>query len=220
MKIQANSICKIINNIDSKEEIKTLIFVGGYCSNDILVQLIKNGLNKFTTYLVPSNPSLSIMEVAVLFGIEPSTISIRKAKYTIGKKINDFWDDKKRSEKGTKYFNKETQRWVSKDCFDKFIEINQNLQYEQEIIHSLYPATKTQIAVSSIFYKTEKTNPTFIFEEGMIKIGELRLVFGKDYENYEGRKIKTIMKFGGTFIDVTAIHIKSGKSVNTTLIFD
>ena len=46
MKIQADSICKIINNINSKEEIKTVIFVGGYCSNDILVQLIKNGLKK------------------------------------------------------------------------------------------------------------------------------------------------------------------------------
>jgi len=28
------------------------------------------------------------------------------------------------------------------------------------------------------------------------------------------------MKFGGTFIDVTAKHIKSGKSVKTTLSFD
>ena len=71
-----------------------------------------------------------------------------------------------------------------------------------------------------LFYKTEKPNPTFIFEEGITKIGELRLVFGKEYEKYEDREIKTIMKFGGTFIDVTAIHIKSGKSVNATLKFD
>ena len=40
MKIQANSICKIINDINEKEEIKTLIFVGGYCSNEILLKLI------------------------------------------------------------------------------------------------------------------------------------------------------------------------------------
>ena len=71
-----------------------------------------------------------------------------------------------------------------------------------------------------LFYKTKKPNPTFIFEEGIIKIGELKLVFGKEYEKHEDQKIKTIMKFGGTFIDVTAIHVKSGKSVNTTLIFD
>ena len=59
-----------------------------------------------------------------------------------------------------------------------------------------------------------------ILEEGISKIGELRLVFDKEYEKYEDQEIKTIMKFGGTFIDVTAIHLKSGKSVNTTLTFD
>ena len=56
MKKQADSICKIINDINEKEEIKTLIFVGGYCSNEILLKLIKSGLNKITTYLQPSNP--------------------------------------------------------------------------------------------------------------------------------------------------------------------
>ena len=83
-KIQSNSKCQIINDINSKEEIKTIIFVGGYCSNEILLKLIKSGLNKITTFLKPSNPSLAIMEGAVLFGIEPSTINIRKSKYTIG----------------------------------------------------------------------------------------------------------------------------------------
>ena len=40
IKEQANSISEIINKINSKEEIKTIIFVGGYCSNEILVNLI------------------------------------------------------------------------------------------------------------------------------------------------------------------------------------
>ena len=63
MSNQANSICKIINDINSKESIKTLIFVGGYCSNEIIIKLIKDGLNNITTYLQPSNPILSVMEV-------------------------------------------------------------------------------------------------------------------------------------------------------------
>jgi hypothetical protein len=71
-----------------------------------------------------------------------------------------------------------------------------------------------------MFYKTKKANPIFTFEEGIIKIGECRLEIGKEYENYKDREIRTIMKFGGTFIDVTAIHLKSGKTVKTTLTFD
>jgi len=91
MKIQANSISEIINEINKKEVIKTIIFVGGYCSNEILVNLIKNNLKKVNVFLQPSNPSLAIMEGAVLFGIEPSTINMRKAKYTIGDDASLPW---------------------------------------------------------------------------------------------------------------------------------
>ena len=223
IKTQSNSITKIINEICSKEKISTIILIGGYCSNEILLKLIKEDLRKnITTYLQPSNPSLAIMEGAVLFGIEPSTINIRKAKYTIGKKLNIEWNESKHSGKGTKYFNEEKQKYYCKDCFEKFIEINQNLKYEQEVCHisSIPSINKRKSAVTMQFYKSKNPNPTFIFDEGMIKIGECRLDIGKEYESYKDRKIKTIMKFGGTYIDVTAIHIKTGISVKTTLTFD
>ena len=220
MKIQADSICKIINDINSKEEIKTLIFVGGYCSNEILTNLIKNGLNKITTYLQPSNPSLAIMEGAVLFGIEPSTINERKAKYTIGMVFNTKWDDEKHSRKGLKYFDDETNEWLCQECFDKFIEVNQSLKYEEEITHIGFIHDKDQISQKLWFYKTKDPNPIFIFDEGVNKIGECELYVGKTYKKLEDRKVKVIMKFGGTFIDVIAIHVKSGKSIKTTLTFD
>ena len=54
----------------------------------------------------------------------------------------------------------------------------------------------------------------------MVKIGVCRIDIDKEYESFKDRKIKTIMKFGGTFIDVTAIHKKSGITVKTKLIFD
>jgi len=217
MTIQADSISKIINDINLKEEIKTIIFVGGYCSNEILIGLIKNNLNNISTYLQPSNPILAIMEGAVLFGIEPSKISIRKAKYTIGQGINDPWDDSKYLASGFKFFSPEANGWFCSNCFLKYIEINQNLSYEDEIIRSNFSPTFNSCMT---FYKTKKINPTFITEEGIIRIGECQLEIDKEYTNYNDREIKIIMKFGGTFIDVTAIHVKSGKSVKTTLTFD
>ena len=126
MKTQANSICKIINDINIKEEIKTIIFVGGYCSNEILLKLIKNDLTKITTYLQPSNPSLAIMEGAVLFGIQPSSINVRKAKYTIGTENAIPWNDKLHSKKGEKFFVEELKGWFCKNCFLKYIEFDQS----------------------------------------------------------------------------------------------
>ena len=59
-----------------------------------------------------------------------------------------------------------------------------------------------------------------IYDKGVVKIGECELDVDKIYENIDERKIEIKMKFGGTFIDVTAIHIKTGKSVKTELTFD
>ena len=217
---QANSICKIINDINEKEEIKTLIFVGGYCSNEILTNLIKDGLDKVKFFLQPSNPSLSIMEGAVLFGIEPATINIRKAKYTIGCPINSVWDDKIHKEKGVKYVGEITGTTYCEGCFQKFITINQDLKYGEEISHFFYPRYKDHRNFYFSIYKTIKPNPIFISESGIIKIGGYSLEIGEEYQSYKDMKLKTIMKFGGTFIDVVTIHVKSGKSVKTTLKFD
>ena len=97
---QANSICEIIKDIHSKndEEIKTLIFVGGYSSNEVLVSLIKNGLTNILNILRPTRPSLAIMEGAVIFGMNPYIIMERKAKYTIGLNYRAPWDEDKHSE--------------------------------------------------------------------------------------------------------------------------
>ena len=96
------------------------------------------------------------MEGAVLFGIEPSSISIRRAKYTIGARMNDYWNEEKHSEKGKKYFNEDTKSWFCEDCFIKFIEINQELKYEEEISRIHYMSEKNQRYIYLEFYKTKK----------------------------------------------------------------
>jgi hypothetical protein len=94
------------------------------------------------------------------------------------------------------------------------------LKYEEEVSKNHYMGYKNQTDVKQKFFKTKKENPLFISEEGVSKIGECLLDVGQAYEKREDRKLKTIMKFGGTFIDVIGIHLKSGKTVKTTLTFD
>ena len=219
METQANSICEIINKINSDGQIKYLIFVGGYCSNEILVNLIKNRLKHIKIFLQPSNPSLAVMEGAVLFGIEPSTINIRKAKYTIGERLSIKWNDKLHSGRGTKFYDEDVKAWFCADCFVKYIEINKSLNFGETITRESYYNKKAQ-NIPMEFYITKKKDPSFIFEEGVKKVGEYRLDLGEQYKNLEDRKIITTMKFGGTFIDVAANHLKSGKSVKTKLNFD
>ena len=217
IKSQTDSICKIINDILSKENIKTIIFVGGYCYNKVLLELIKKGLKNNLTPLQPSRPCLSIMEGAVLFGIEPSTINIRKSKYTIGANFLDIWDDKRHSKKGKKIFIKDFKKWMCIDCFEKFFEINQSIKLDEKITKTYIMETRRFCEIN--FYKTLKPDPIFTFEEGVIFLGKCRIDTGKEYEKLEDRQLNVTMKYGGTFIDVSAIHIKSGNFAKVKLLY-
>lgn len=219
IKNQANLICNAIRNIlnSTTKEINTVIFVGGYCSNEIIISLIKKGLKgKIKNFLQPSKPCLSIMEGAVLFGINPNIINSRIAKYTIGQGVRDTWNEEKHSKMGKKVFDEVDKEWKCDDCFSKFIEINQKLKINQEITKSYRTAGARFCTLN--FYQTLNPNPIFTFENGVDKIGDCELDAGKDYPPGE-RSIEVSMKFGGTFIDVKAIHIKSGKIIKTTLNF-
>ena len=218
IKNQAIKINKVIKNIinKSKNKIDSIIFVGGYCSNDILIHLIKKDLKTYT-FLQPSKPCLAIMEGAVLFGINPNIISTRIARYTIGTDVRLPWNEKIHSKKGRKVYDKTDDKWVCKDCFSKYIEINQKLKVGEEITKS-YVMTGPRLCTMH-FYKTLKINPAYTFEEGVEEIGKCTLDAKKDYPPGE-RQLKLTMKFGGTFIDIKGTHVKSLEEIKTTLKFN
>ena len=221
IQIQANLICQkikeILNKIGlKKQKIDTIIFVGGYCSNEVLLSIIKKNLFEINNFLQPSNPSLAIMEGAVLFGLNPNIIDTRISKYTIGQGTRAKWDDNKHSKRGKKVYDEEDNIYRCENCFSKFIEVNQTLKINQEITNS-YKMFEPRYCKLN-FYQSKNPNPIFTFEEGVEKIGECLIDAGKDYPVDE-RDVKVTMKFGGTFIDVNAKHEKSGKDFQTSLNF-
>jgi hypothetical protein len=216
---QVNSICEIINNIlEYDKGINSIILVGGYCSNEVLISEIKNQLsNKISYFLQPSKPCLSIMEGAVLFGLNPNKIIQRKARYTIGTDGNKRWNEELHSKNGKKYYNEIDNTWRCSDCFSIFIKINESIQIGKEIIKK-YGLNDPRCGTIH-FYKTLKPNPIFINEEGIEEIGKLRLDAGKDFPPGE-RQFTITMRIGGTFIDVKAKHLKSGITIKTKLNFN
>ena len=191
--------------------------VGGYSSNEVLVSLIKKGLSNILHILRPTKPSLAIMEGAVIFGMNPYIIMERKAKYTIGMSIRNDWKESIHSKMGNKIYNSEVGKYQCQNCFSKFITINQNLKLNDVISRSYKMIGKRTCLLK--FYKTKKSNPIFTFEEGSELIGECELDAGNDYNNREEREFLVKLKFGGTFIDVNAIHIKSGKNISVKFNF-
>ena len=217
IKAQAKSICDTIKEIMKccSFKINSIIFVGGYCSNEIITAMIKKLLGKLiNNYLQPSKPCLAIMEGAVLFGINPNIINSRISRYTIGQGTRAPWIEEKHARFGKKVFDDYKKIWRCEDCFDKFIEINQKLELNQEITRTYHMVGPRYCNLK--YYKTLYPNPTFTFENGVDYMGNCDIDTGADYPE-EDRELKVTMKFGGTFIDIKAKHIKSGKEVSSTL---
>lgn len=216
---QAISISNVIKDIikNCKYQINSVIFVGGYCSNEIIISLIKKGIgNLITNYMQPSKPCLAIMDGAVLFGINPNIINTRISKYTIGQGTRSVWNEEKHSRFGKKVYDEWKKLWRCEDCFDKFIERNEKVKLDQEITRTYHMVGPRYCTLN--YYKTLYPNPTFTFENGVDFIGGCKIDAGADYPEGE-RELKVTMKFGGTFIDVKARHVQSGKEVRTTLTF-
>lgn len=216
---QALEICRAIKGIikTSNKNIDTVILVGGYCANEILISTIKKSLIEIKHFLQPSRPCLAIMSGAVIFGINSDIINIRKARYTIGVSIKDFWDEEKHSKNGIKIWDENSKEWMCGSLFSKFIEINQDLSVGQKVTHIYYMTDPRYVTMP--LYKTKKKNPMYVFEEGVEKIGECRLDTERNNSNDERELIET-MKFGGTFLNFEAVHVKSGKRIKTTFKFD
>jgi len=92
------------------------------------------------------------MEGAALFGLNPNKIIQRKARYTFGMNANDYWKEELHSGKGVKFYDEDNKAYHCKDCFSKFITINQNLELGQEITQN-YVFSKSRTCEMN-FYKT------------------------------------------------------------------
>ena len=157
------------------------------------------------------------MQGAVLFGIKSDIINIRKAKYTIGTSVAHIWNEKLHSQKGIKYYDIENQVYRCKNCFEKYIEIGQNLIFGQKIEKSFKMLGSRRVNLG--IYKSKKLNPLFVDEEGVELMGEYNLDTGKEY-GLDERELIESMKFGGTFMDYEATHLKSGEKIQKILEFN
>ena len=174
-------------------------------------------------YMVsPEYPEISIANGAVLFGFDSNVIRKRKAKYTIGIMSVTEWKEDLHKDKGIKGHFELYDEFYCTNLFSKFITINQYLNFD-EVITKKYNALKPNPSI--VFYKTLKENCTFIDDErdenGELiaqKFGELSFNIGKDYDK-NNNLTKVSMKVGGTYIDVSAVYLKTNKKVPITLTF-
>ena len=164
----------------------------------------------------PPFPEIAIIKGAVLFGFQSNIIRKRKAKYTLGIKVSDVWEDKYEG-KGIKTYEEVDKQYLCSNLFSKFITRNEYISFDKIIRHN-YLALGPNPEI--IFYKTNEKDCTYIDEKDkngeliLKKLGSVTFNIGKDFE-INKRNIIVDMKLGGTYIDVCATTlVKNGKKLN------
>ena len=212
-----SQIIEVVKDVDS------IIFTGGASVNPILRQLIQDKIGFNYLKIVQShNPEVAISYGSVLFSYDHNIISPRKAKYSFGVEMADYWDEKLHSNGGIKIYDEHDKRYKCNNLFSKFIGKNESISSDKEIVKSYYiNSSRARIKL----YKTEYNHITFCDEKDedknlkLFKIGEFIIDVGDNFD-ISKRDIKIKMKIGGTFITAEAIYCKTGESAKITCLFD
>ncbi|CAG6018199.1 unnamed protein product, partial [Menidia menidia] len=193
-------------------DIKFLFLVGGFAESSLLQQAVQDMLRGRSRIIIPHDVGLTILKGAVLFGLDPGVIKVRRSPLTYGVGVlNRFVEGKHPPEK---LLVKDGTRWCT-DVFDTFIAADQSVALGELVKRSYTPARPSQQVIVIHVYCAEREGVGFISEPGVRKCGTLRLDVSGTASAAPRREIQTLMQFGDTEIRAMAVDIKSPQP-NTT----
>ncbi|XP_078269571.1 heat shock 70 kDa protein 12A isoform X2 [Rhinoraja longicauda] len=208
-------------NLFQKPEVsglKFLFLVGGFAESPLLQQAIQSNLADKCRIIIPHDVGLTILKGAVLFGLDPTIIKVRRSPLTYGVGVlNRFVEGKHPTEK---LLVKDGTRWCT-DVFDKFITADQSVALGETVKRSYTPAKPSQMIIVINIYCSENDNVNFITDPSVKKCGTLRLdLTGTDCPSLPTRReIQTLMQFGDTEIKAMAVDITTSKCVKAGIDF-
>lgn len=198
--------------------VKFLFLVGGFAESPLLQQAVQQAFGHKCRVIIPHDVGLTILKGAVLFGLDPAVIKVRRSPLTYGVGVlNRYVEGKHPPEK---LLLKDGTRWCT-DVFDKFITADQSVALGETVKRSYTPAKPSQMVIVINIYSADQDSANFITDPGVKKCGTLRLdLTGTDSVSAPSRReIQTLMQFGDTEIKAMAIDVASSKSVKAGIDF-
>ncbi|XP_060559105.1 heat shock 70 kDa protein 12A-like [Ruditapes philippinarum] len=203
-----------LKNILHKEataNTNTILMVGGFSESPMLFEAVKETF-KGKNVLLPEDAGLSVLKGAVIFGHSRKDINVRISQYTYGFKMYGPYNPMIHAKE--KILVKANGEKEVRGCFIKLTDIGQILSFNEiSRKHEAFPRDK-YTGFSFKLYASIKKDPTFVYEEGCFKVGEI-VVDCKDENGKIGGATVQIM-FGGTELEVQAFLLSTGRETKAT----
>lgn len=197
------------------DNVKFMFLVGGFAESPLLQNEIRRAFSLLVRVIIPQDVGLTILKGAVLFGLDPTVVRVRRSALTYGVGVlNKFVPGKHPPEKRTL---KDGVDWCT-DIFDTFVTVDQSISLGDKVSRSYTPAKSYQTSTVIGIYCSEKEHVLFTSDPGVHRCGELYLEM-PDVTGGKKRELQATMMFGDTEIKVAAVDLTSGKTANANIDF-
>ena len=200
--------------IPELRRIEYLFLVGGFSESPVLQEAIRNEFRNYLRVVIPQDVSLTILKGAVMFGLDPSLVHIRRSTLTYGVGcLHPFIPQKHPAEKCVV---KEGRQWCT-DVFDTFVYADQPVSLGHAVLRSYAPATAHSTSTVITLYASEKEFVRFVTDPGVRKVAQLKLEMPQLQNRC--RELHMSMIFGNTEVTVEAVDLTSGQTAIASVDF-
>ncbi|XP_068443767.1 heat shock 70 kDa protein 12B isoform X1 [Clinocottus analis] len=229
-------IVKHIEELMAKPEVRGVRFlflVGGFAESPMLQKAVQRALGRACRIIIPHDVGLTILKGAVLFGLDPTVVRVRRCPLIYGVGVlNRFVEGRHPRDK---LLIKEGREWCT-DILDRFVCVDQSVALGEVVRRSYTPARLGQRKIIINIYCSSVDDVTYITDPGVRKCGTITLDLpeplplmgavggaaggrGDGGGGPERREIRATMQFGDTEIKVTAVDVMSNRFVRASIDF-
>ncbi|XP_072434247.1 heat shock 70 kDa protein 12B-like isoform X3 [Chiloscyllium punctatum] len=199
--------------------VKFLFLVGGFAESPILQLAVQQAFSSRCRVIIPQDVGLTILKGAVLFGLDPTIVRVRRSPLTYGVGVlNKFVEGKHPREK---LLVKDGIQWCT-DIFDRFVSVDQSVALGEVVQRSYTPARPGQRKIIINVYCSSQDNVQYISDPAARKCGTVSLDLSETDSSPKQRRrreIRTSMQFGDTELRVTALDVATSQSVRASIDF-
>ncbi|XP_075738050.1 heat shock 70 kDa protein 12A isoform X2 [Rhipicephalus microplus] len=194
-----------------------LFLVGGFAESQMLQKELREAFTPHTRVIIPQGVSLAILRGAVLFGLDPMVVNVRRSRLTYGVGVlNRFVHG---VHPPSKLVVKDGIEWCA-DVFDAFVLADQSVGQGDAVVRSYTPAKSGQTRSIIHVYCSERDDVRFITDPGVVRCGTLVLDLSDTrHTPLRRREIQARMVFGETEIKVSALDVATQKCVRADIDF-
>jgi hypothetical protein len=213
-----------------------MFLVGGFSESPILQLEMRKEFSHLLKIIIPQDVSLTILKGAVIFGVDPTIVGVRRSRLTYGVGVLHRFVSGKHPP--AKKITRDGSAWCT-DVFDRFVAIDQEVAVGDVVVRSYAPARAGQRSTVIHIYCSDRPDVAYVTDPGVRRCGTLCLDLTDALYHDPGtslspsrrgsttsiplankrREIRARMTFGDTEIRVDALDVATGRCVRAGIDF-